>query len=165
MKMIMRLTCCFMSIALIVGPPVTSARADGSLFRPTADDARATGVPEPWELRRRLVSVNEQVLQPYCDPPGSGVTEDLTLNLFPDITLTAVAERIGRTTRAAGIRWVGGVRDVPDSSITLTALRLCDGVPGFSLSGSARINGEEYTIEPRSGGRVAITEIDTLALG
>lgn len=161
MLMIKALTCGFALIAGLAGVP---GGTEPALFGPTGDEASAFGAPEPWELRKRLASVNREVLSPWCDPPDSGLPDSLTMNLFDETVIIGVAEKVGRSGRAT-LNWRGSVQDVPDSSVTLSAIGLCDADAAFSLAGSVRINGEEYTFEPRSGGRVVITEIDTTTSG
>lgn len=161
MLMINALALAFVTMAGAAGGPVG---VEEGLFGPTAEDSAVFGALEPWELRKQLAAVNASVLLPWCDPPDSGQPDTVTLNLFPDLVLIGTADKISRTGKGT-LLWRGGVQDVPDSAVTLSAIGLCDGNPKFSLAGSARINGEEFTLEPRSGGRVVITEIDTMTSG
>lgn len=140
--------------------------AEPPLFGDTAEDPSAQRPAASWELRHRLASVNWKVLRPLCDVDRTGRPDAVTLNLFPEVSVVAEADHVGRTDRSDSLRWRGEVRNSPDSSVTLTAIGLCDSDPEkVSLAGSVKFNGEEYTIRPKSGGRVIITEIDSTASG
>ncbi|MBO2455267.1 InlB B-repeat-containing protein [Actinomadura barringtoniae] len=119
----------------------------------------------PWELRQRVAGVRRGALASLCHPAG-GAPEMLTLNLFPDLAVVAVADQVGRTERADSVRWSGTVDGIPDSSVTLTAVGLCDKSPGrLALAGSAAFNGQEFTFRPGARGRTTVTEIDTTTAG
>jgi uncharacterized repeat protein (TIGR02543 family) len=119
----------------------------------------------PWELRQRVAGVRRGALATLCHPAG-GVPQMLTLNLFRDLTVVAVADQVGRAERADSVRWSGTVDGIPDSSVTLTAVGLCDKDPErLLLAGSVSFNGQELTVRPAPGGRTMVTEIDTTTAG
>jgi hypothetical protein len=121
---------------------------------------------EPWEIRRRLAKVDWRLLRPLCDAKAERAGGRMTLNVFPDMAIVAEPGTAGNTFRKDSLQWSGGAARTPDSSITLTAIGLCAKTPRRAvLSGSIKLNGAEYTIQPRPGGQVAITEINSLAAG
>jgi hypothetical protein len=137
-----------------------------ALLGRTPNDTAAVDKAEPWEIRRRVVTVNRSVLTPLCDRTRERVGGQIKLTLFPDAVVVAEPDSTGTTFRRDSVRWAGEAVGIPDSSVTLTAIGLCDTSPAlFALSGSVKVNGEEFTIEPRSGGRVAITEINSTVAG
>lgn len=147
--------------------PPQPAHADSRpLFGPAPDDPGTLGSPEPWELRRHVVTVDWDLLYPLCHRDADDRPDTLTLNLFPDVTVTAEANEIAHTDRTDGIRWLGDAVDQPHSHVTLNAVSLCDGNPKTnSLAGTIRLGGDFYTIEPRSHDRAVITEVDQQAIG
>jgi hypothetical protein len=121
---------------------------------------------EPWEIRRRLAAVDWRLLRPLCDAKAERAGGRMTLNMFPDMAIVAEPGAAGNTFRKDSLQWSGGAAQTPDSSITLTAIGLCAKTSRRAvLSGSIKLNGAEYTIQPRPGGQVAITEINSLAAG
>lgn len=140
--------------------------ADTVLFGTAVDDPSALGPRHPWELRQRLVTVDRKALHPLCEPPVAGRPDAVTLNLFPDVTVVAEAQTVAHTDSADGVRVLGVVPDEPDSQVTLTAIGLCGAdTAGLSLAGSVRFTGKEFAIQPRSGDRAVISEIDSMAAG
>jgi hypothetical protein len=121
---------------------------------------------EPWEIRRRLATVDWRLLRPLCAAKAERAGRRMTLNVFPDMAIVAEQGTAGNTFRKDSLQWSGGASQAADSSITLTAIGLCAKSSRRAvLSGSIKLNGAEYTIQPRPGGQVAITEINSLAAG
>ncbi|GAB3653008.1 hypothetical protein GCM10027589_10890 [Actinocorallia lasiicapitis] len=160
MIMIKALTCTFSLIAGLTGAVSSEAPR---LFDDTAADPATLSAKEPWELRHRLAAADPEVLRPWCGTaPVSPAT--ITLDLFPDTAFTATASLVNIGPQGT-LRWRGALQDLPDSAVTLSAVGLCDADTRFALAGSVRVNGEDFAIEPRSNGRVMISEIDTTAAG
>ncbi len=79
-------------------------------------------------------------------------SDALTLNLFDDVTVTAVRDRIidnvkGNTT------WIGHVEGEQDSDVFLT-------VRGKTMSGSIQIGQDLYEIETKGNNKHDITQVD-----
>jgi hypothetical protein len=92
--------------------------------------------------RNRAVSVHTDALD----------ADTLTLNLFDDVVVTAVRDRMidkikGSTT------WIGHVEGEPDSEVFLT-------VRGRTVSGNVQIDNKTYEIEPKENNQHDITQVD-----
>ncbi|MGJ0516468.1 MAG: M12 family metallo-peptidase [Methylomicrobium sp.] len=92
--------------------------------------------------RNRTVNVHAEFLD----------LDRLTLNLFDDVVVTAVRDRLidnvqGSTT------WIGHVEGEPDSEVFLT-------VRGATMSGNVQIGARTYEIEPKGHHLHDITQVD-----
>ena len=79
-------------------------------------------------------------------------SDTLTLNLFDDVVVTAVRDRMidnvkGNTT------WIGHVEGEQDSEVFLT-------LRGNTMSGTVQIGDKTYEIEPKGNNRHDITQVD-----
>lgn len=122
--------------ALLLARPF-AALSDNTLFSPVTDATAAVGQPETAR-RARAVRLNRNALDRQAD--------ELRLNLFEDVTLTANLRRVD-TSVTDGYVWVGDIAGEPGSVATLSVQ---DGV----LAGSVHRFGREWvTIRP--AGKVA----------
>jgi len=79
-------------------------------------------------------------------------SDALTLNLFDDVIVTAVRDRMidkvkGKTT------WIGHVEGEPDSEVFLT-------IHGNTMSGNVQIGDKTYEIEPKGNNQHDITQVE-----
>src|SRR4051812_17138933 len=116
----------FVTLALIAasagligtyGPP-PAATAQTGLFTPTTrqPSARAAAVNDPSVVRERAVEVNLGLIDgtPRTAGTTGGAGQTLPLNLFPaeatlfpDVTITAIRDRVERASMGTGYVWVG----------------------------------------------------------
>ncbi|MBL1266030.1 reprolysin-like metallopeptidase, partial [Methylomicrobium sp. RS1] len=92
--------------------------------------------------RNRSVNVHTDVLD----------ADTLTLNLFDDVIVTAVRDRVidkvkGSTT------WIGHVEGEDDSEVFLT-------VRGNTMSGNVQIGDKTYEIEPKGNNQYDVTQVN-----
>jgi len=124
------------------------ALSDDTLFEPVNDSQRTTQDVPAGALRARTVRVNWGALTPH--------TNELRLNLFDDVNLTAEFGRVDASVTGAYV-WVGEVPGEPGSIATLAVQ---DGV----LSGSVHRDGHEWVVIESAGGETSglytIREID-----
>src|SRR3954463_3692731 len=119
------------------GGAATPAQQGGLLTHAAAAAGPSAGAaPNPRVLRSRSVNVNLGMLA-----SGSGAVQ---LNLFPDMTVTAMRESSTPTSTGRGSVWVGRVDGVNNSRVTLVAE---DGV----LSGNVNVAGANYEIRYAGG--------------
>ncbi len=78
---------------------------------------------------------------------------ELRLNLFPDVSMTAVLDRIVFET-AETFSWIGHLEGVPGSHVTLVA-------GGGVLAGSVTFDGTAYRIRHTRDGFHAVEQVDT----
>lgn len=135
----------------------------GELFEPAGDDPAAVGDRQPWELYRRLVTVNWQMLRPLCAQPRR--PRALLLTLRPGLSVVTDAVRISRATyRPSTLQWKGTLRGQANGKVTLTAVGACGLAPaGGALAGTVKTDTETYTVRPRSHGRAMVALIDPVA--
>ena len=107
-------------------------------------------------VRTRFVSVNVDAIGRAGALPGhpSASTDEVQLNLFPDVRLTAVRERVEPTSSGTGVIWTGRVRGAEPSVVTLV---VDDGL----LVGDVRLGVQAFEIRPGGGGVHMIHEIET----
>ncbi len=109
---------------------------------------------DPTVIRKRVVKVNFDLLTRSPNPPElkADTAEVLTLNLFDDVELTAVLDRI-EATIPEFFSWIGHIDEVADSKVML--------IVGEGLvQGSITMPDALYTISSVGNGRHAIFEID-----
>lgn len=106
--------------------------SDEVLFEPLANDMFMSVNLDTSARRARPVAVNWSTLRPQ--------STQIKLNLFEDVVLTAVRQRVDTSPAIEGYVWVGRVLGQTNSDV---ALSVSDNV----LAGSVAINGSErYTI-------------------
>ena len=102
------------AVAALEGEPTGSKLFSEAVFRATLDRAGEMGV-----VRSRAVQLNLELLLDADGTPRDLTAEDrLTLNLFDDLQLVAVLERVAPS-YGGGFTWVGQVQDEPLSAVTL----------------------------------------------
>ena len=109
---------------------------------------------DPTVIRKRVVKVNFDLLTRSPNPSelAADTAEVLTLNLFDDVELTAVLDRI-ETTIPEFFSWIGHIEEVADSKVVL--------IVGEGLvQGSITMPDALYKISSVGNGRHAIFEID-----
>jgi peptidyl-Asp metalloendopeptidase len=92
--------------------------------------------------RNRAVAVHTDLLE----------MDTLTLNLFDDVVVTAVRDRLIDKVKGSST-WIGHVDGEPESEVFLT-------IRGQSMSGTVQIGEEIYEIEPKGNNRHDIIQVD-----
>ena len=140
----------------LVGPgvPVISSAAAAQVVRSAQPPALLEEgqeirllAPDQGHLRRRVTRLNAGLLGSI----EAGMMPALTLNLFQDVVLTAVFERMEETN--PGLVWVGRLEDDPLSLVTLAVV---EGV----LSGHVSSPGGLYEITADADGAAVVSEVD-----
>jgi hypothetical protein len=138
---------------LVVGAAGCGATADGTpLFREPPRQPAAPLPASPRILRSRYVAVDFDALGGVGATTASAPAT-LLLNLFPDATFTAERDRVEPTSSGHGMTWVGHLRGVAGSSVTLVAE---DGVLAGTISGG----GHAYNVSYVGDGVHVIHEVD-----
>lgn len=100
-------------------------------------------------VRYRFVDISPQFID------GSAVPANLVLNLFDDVTVTAIRERWEQRP-GNNFSWLGKVDGVVESQVTLVVEN------GF-MAGTIRLRDAFYSVRSTSSGSHVIYEIDPLA--
>lgn len=126
-----------------------------SLFADAANLGAAAATTEPTVVRSRLVEVNLGALGTPNGPPGAAAAPggEIVLNLFPDVVLTGVLDRIEMVS-PPGYVWVGHVKDIDMSSVTLS-------VQDDVVIGNVRLPEQVYAVRFVGNGVHVVQEIDT----
>ncbi len=122
-----------------------------------AADAGAAG-DNPAVVRSRTVLVNFGVLAAAEPAAEGGGQPTLVLNLFDDVVVRAVIERVEQT-GTGRTAWVGSVQGVDYSDVILII-----SAKEKKLTGSVAMPGEYYQISPTDDSLHVIQEIDPTAL-
>ena len=139
--------------AALVAAPSHPQQVDG-LFTPSEVRGPAVQADHPAAVRSRSVQVEvARVAEAVSLPEG----QPLTLNLFEDVALTAVPDRVGRSPQG-GISWVGRVEGQLLSQVVLVVE---EGV----LAGAVIMPGAQYQIRYLGDGLYTVLEIDQAAFG
>jgi hypothetical protein len=151
-----------------VGPnyAVPQATAQAGLFADAARQpaADAVGPLDRAVVRSRYVDVNLSLMdgtpRGATTPLGRG--DVLTLNLFnhqsaafPEVTVTAVRDRVVRSSTGRGFVWMGHVQGSNPSASPVT-IAVEDGV----MIANARVNGTSFQVRYTPGGVQVVHEID-----
>jgi hypothetical protein len=115
------------ALSLACGPPTAPAMASGAarqacaggVFTRTFRQGTLAPSPSPTVRRLRRVEIDVDRLFPGGGPPAAARAADvLTLNLFPDVCVTADREQV--TDVGPGrVQWVGRVAGVPNGRAIL----------------------------------------------
>jgi uncharacterized protein YkwD len=141
------------TLFLLCGP--ISAQALEELFVARQENAETCGpVDSAIVMRQRPVDVRFQSF--YSEEGEQGFADVLILNLFPDVTLTAIQNSVEKS-GSEGFAWNGVVEEEGDSEVTLV-------VGGARLSGAVELPGAIYHIRPIGSDVHCIREIDPMAL-
>jgi len=125
------------------------------LFRPapsadlTAHQETKRAPDNPAMLRSRLVTLE---LGPVMDRDRPRGQESFILNLFDDVTLIAIKERV-QINSPGQIVWSGRIKDAPGSLVIMV-------VDDEQMAGNINLIGEKYQVRPVDGPVHVIQEID-----
>jgi hypothetical protein len=120
------------------GPPPDLFDADG-----IAQNPNKKLPPKAVGKRNRAVNVRPELLD----------LDTLTLNLFEDVVVIAVRDRLVEHS-PGNLSWIGHIDGVEDSEVFLT-------VRGKAMSGNVQIGDKTYEIEPKANRLHEITQTDT----
>ncbi len=140
-------------LCAILAAPGLAATPDGGLFVPKPGKAvdRSGNIGEMGVIRSRPVDVDFRRLANAADTAKAG--SGLRLNLFSDVALTAVLDRIVFETEET-FSWVGHLQGVPGSHVTLVA-------GGGVLAGGITFDGAAYRVRHTRQGFHAVEQVDT----
>ncbi len=140
-----------LGLAVITAVP-GAVMAQPALFvdAPRGPAARETQRPEI--ARSRRLAVRRDLLEAAL-APGANAPAPFVLNLFPDVSLTLVRERLESDVRGFST-WVGSVAGDPESVASLTW-------QGGTLAGGVVTGGVAYDIATGSDGVVSVSQRDT----
>jgi hypothetical protein len=128
------------------------------LFTDAAQSGAVTLAKSPTTVRYRVVEINSAVLS-GMNRPSSGPGTELLLNLFPDVSLTAVRDRLEPASSPQGFIWIGHVRGMEQSSeVTLV---VTDGI----VVGNIRNGDRFYEVRYLGNGVHAVIEVDPRRFG
>ncbi len=120
----------------------------GGLFS-EATGKSAPSVPARSTMgRNRLVTVD---LSPFANPNADGAAM-LSLNLFPDVSFTAVHER-ARINPSGSVVWAGPLQGVTDGYATLV-------VNGGVMAGNITMPGASYEVRYAGNGLHTVYEVN-----
>lgn len=140
--------------------PASAALAPGSDSPPPALFAETNQKPalaqaNPKTITRsRDVTVNVGLFRTAGGPEA---VKQLTLNLFPDVTVTAVLDRIDRPS-TNGFVWVGHVNGVANSQVTLS-------VQDDVMIGTVQIPDKQYSVRFMGNGVHAVNQVNQAGFG
>ena len=149
-----------LAVLFLMVTVMTSARSSWSeggipIFTPAGSpdvsaDALPRAVPsDPTVIRSRLVRINFAPLAGADLPPGD---ESIVLNLFDDVTLTAVKDRLETLSEGRKV-WYGHIKDRPGSYVILV-------FHGQSMAGNIFLPQAQYQIRGVVGDLHSVREID-----
>lgn len=143
LKKLLTLSLFVPSIVLVAPVNATDKEVPPTLF----DDIGITQQPGK-KLPKKAVEGRNRTVNAHIDLLGS---DSLTLNLFDDVVVTAVRDRLVDKVKGS-TTWIGHVEGEPESEVFLT-------VRGKTLSGTVQVGGDTYEIEFK-GGKYDITQVD-----
>ena len=110
-------TLSLMAMLLSLGAGAIAAPPDqgGGLFADVAVEGSSAPLDDPKIVRTRLVEPNFALLGGTDDAPAADV---LTLNLFDDVTFTAVLDR-AESNPSGSLSWMGRLEGVEYGSVAL----------------------------------------------
>ena len=139
------------AVAALEGGPTSKGLFSEAGLSATLDPAGELGV-----VRSRAVQLNLELLLDVDGTPRDLTAEDgLTLNLFADVELVAVLDRV-EPSYGGGFTWVGQVQDEPLSAVTLV-------VSEGMMAGTVVSPQGLYQIRYAGNGVHAVHEIDPSA--
>src|SRR5579884_4487016 len=138
-----------------------TATAQAPLFSDTTGQpALADGAFGRAVVRNRYVDVNFPQLDAAVRTPASQSSAlqmnlfPFVSNLFPDVSITAVRDRVEATRSGQGVIWLGRAQGVADSAITLVS-------EGGVLVGNIQVGNRFYQIRYAGNGVHAIQEVNS----
>ena len=141
------LICCALTATWAGGARAQGQAVDG-LFTDAPAPAAVTAA-EATSIRRRWVRIDVPRLQDQ--PLVQGQAAPVNLNLFPDVSIVAVRDRVERT--ATGFVWVGRIAGVAESSVTFA-------VNGSIVAGSVTTPATTFSIRYAADDVHVIEEVD-----
>lgn len=125
-----------------------------ALFAETNQKPSANLSGDKAVVRTHYVSVNIALFRTATGPEG---VKRLTLNLFPDVNVTAVLDRVDKP-GSSGFVWVGHVDGAPNSQVTLS-------VQDDVMMGTVAIPDKQYQVRFAGNGVHAVNQINQAAFG
>ena len=125
----------------------------GGIFTGTARRGSVDPAPVPSVRRLRRVEVDFARLFPGGPGPwAANAAPQLTLNLFPDVCVTAVREQ-ATDLAGGGVQWEGRITGAASGVATVI-------VDGTVMVGTIRIEREVYEIRSLGDGVHAVLDVD-----
>ncbi|MCP4544791.1 MAG: hypothetical protein GY832_47435 [Chloroflexi bacterium] len=131
----------------VVATPLSQ---EGGLFADAVVESDSDLSDDPKIIRARFVELNFEMLGGVGDAPAVGTLE---LNLFDDVTFTAVLDR-AKLNPSGSFSWIGHLEGIEYGSVILV-------VRGGVMVGSVNMPGAFYKIRHVSDGVHAIQEMDS----
>ncbi|MFI1937757.1 reprolysin-like metallopeptidase [Streptomyces purpureus] len=131
---------------------------------PSAADGTAPDANRPWVLRSRTVQADPKEYAQLCARQQDGAPAERTVELFPDVQVTAVADRVDVDEHGTAT-FTGHVADRPAERVYITVTGACPRgrvAAGPAVDGLVTLGDRTYTLAPDPGqpGHVVITEQD-----
>jgi uncharacterized protein YkwD len=143
-------SCLIAGLFLISGKPLAQAQ-DVDLFVTTANQSTELEAINPiLVIRHRLVTIRAGVFSEESD-----IADVLHLNLFDDVHLAGIQDRLERDTSGSWA-WIGHLDGIADSAVTL-------GLEGQKVSGVITLPGRLYHIRHLENELHVVREIDPSA--
>lgn len=146
-----------LNLGLSISTAVASCAAPGScaggIFRDTSRQGSVDPGALPTVRRTRRVEIDFGRVFPGGEGPSAArAAARLTLNLFPDLCVTAVRERVTDLGRGT-VQWEGRVPGASPGTVTLI-------VDDTLMIGTLRIDREVYEIRYLGDGIHVVTDVD-----
>ncbi|WP_406861844.1 M12 family metallo-peptidase [Streptomyces sp. HUAS MG47] len=131
---------------------------------PAASDTDPVADEPAWVLRSRTERLDPKAYAPLCAARAAGAPRVRTLRLFPDVSVTAVADRVERDARGT-VTWAGHVAGRPERTVLLTVAGACApdaGAATTAVDALVTLGPRTYTLSSAPGrpGRVRVAEVD-----
>ena len=135
----------------------TEEETKRELFSPVTDRGSVKLATGPTVMRARFVNINFGLLSVPTEPSEehAGTTNALRLNLYEDVTLNAVLDRIERRTQDS-FTWFGHIQGTETSQVTLVVEREV-------MVGNIRVRGALYQVRYVGEGTHVIYQINAQA--
>ena len=156
-KSILATTVLTLSVVFSLFPEPRAAAGSKGLFTESRSPVQFRAQSNSRSLRSRHVKIDFDLLgdaRGFRRASQKG-RQSLELNLFPDVSFTAVLEKIEPHTK--GYSWIGQVQGTQDSIVILTVM---DNV----MAGNVSVSGTSYQIRHIGAGVHAIREVDPEAV-
>ncbi|HEY9375381.1 InlB B-repeat-containing protein [Streptomyces sp.] len=131
---------------------------------PAASDSEPVPDDPAWVLRSRTERIDPRAYAALCTARPDGAPGTRTLDLFHDVSVTAVADRVERDLRGT-VTWAGHVAGRPERTVLLTVTGACAPkarATSMAVDGVVTLGERSYTLSSAPGrpGRVVVTEED-----
>ncbi len=131
------------------------ANNDGDMFTAVTPTTYSSASDDAI-ARSRLVTINEKGRNSLPATPDHATQQIMQLNLFEDVVLTVVQDRI-ELNESGSYTWFGHVKDVEFSDVILV-------VNGSLMTGQITMPAATYNITPIEGNLHRIAQINTAAI-